>query len=96
MALTFEWDEKKARRNVNKHGVPFEEGKTVLNDPFAVTISDPDASEQEDRYLDIGLSCKGRLLVVWYIEREDNIRIIGCRKATRSERRTYEERPRQS
>jgi len=95
MALTFEWDEEKAKRNVSKHGITFEEGKTIFNDPFAVTIGDPDISEGETRYLDIGLSYRGRIMVVWYTEREHKIRIIGCRKATRSERRNYEEKPRE-
>ena len=92
MALTFEWDEEKSKRNVRKHGVTFEEAKTVFNDPFAITIADPDHSAEEERYLDIGLSVKERVLVVWYTEREENIRIIGCRRATPSERKTYEEK----
>ncbi len=92
MALAFEWDEEKSKRNVRKHGVTFEEAKTVFNDPFAITIADPDHSAEEERYLDIGLSVKERVLVVWYTEREENIRIIGCRRATPSERKTYEER----
>ena len=66
MALTFGWDEDKSKRNVRKHGVPFEEAKTVFNDPFAITINDPDHSAGEERYLDTGLSSKGRVLVVWY------------------------------
>ena len=92
MALTFEWDEEKSKRNFRKHGVAFEEAKTVFNDPFAITIADPDHSDEEERYLDIGLSVKESVLVVWYTEREENIRIIGCRRATRSERKTYEAR----
>lgn len=92
MALTFEWDEEKSKRNFRKHGVTFEEAKTVFNDSFAITIADPDHSDEEERYLDIGLSVKERVLVVWYTEREENIRIIGCRRATPSERKTYEER----
>lgn len=92
MALTFEWDEDKSRRNVVKHGVTFEKAKTVFNDPFASTIDNPDHSEDEDRYLGIGLSSKGRLLVVWYTEKNENIRIIGCRKATKYERKVYEEK----
>ena len=92
MALTFEWDENKSDRNLKKHGVDFEEAKTIFNDPFAITIDDPDHSVEEDRYVDIGLSSKGRMLVVWYTERNDNIRIIGSRKAARSERKIYEKR----
>lgn len=64
MALTFEWDENKSKRNLKKHDVDFEEAKTIFNDPFAITIDDPDHSVEEDRYLDIGLSSKGRMLVV--------------------------------
>jgi len=92
MALTYEWDEEKSRNNVRKHGVSFEEAKTIFNDPFAITIGDPDHSFSEERFLEIGMSAKGRILVVWYAERGDNIRVIGCRKATRSEWRKYEER----
>ena len=65
-------------------------GKTIFNDPFAITIYDPDCSELEERYLDIGISLKGRILVVWYTERNENIRIIGCRRANRFEREQYE------
>jgi uncharacterized DUF497 family protein len=89
MDLTFEWDEAKARRNELKHGVTFEEARTIFNDPFAMTISDPDHSDEEERWLDIGLSSRGTLLVVWYTERGENIRIIGCRRATKAETRTY-------
>jgi uncharacterized DUF497 family protein len=92
MALTFEWDENKSKQNFKNHGVTFVEAKTVFNDPFAITIKDPDHSDEEDRYLDIGLSFKGKMVVVWYTERNDSIRIIGCRKATRFERKAYEKR----
>ena len=61
MDLLFEWDEDKARRNEAKHGVSFDEGRTVFNDPSAITVSDPDHSEGEDRWIDIGFSAKGRL-----------------------------------
>jgi len=89
--LTFEWNEEKAKRNLRKHKVSFEEAKTVFNDPFSITISDPQHSIEEDRYVDIGCSSKGRVLVVVYTERKSNIRIISCRKATESERRVYEQ-----
>jgi uncharacterized DUF497 family protein len=91
MALTFEWDEEKSKGNIRKHGVSFDEAKTVFNDPFAMTIADPDHSLQEDRYIDMGMSSRGRLLVVWYTERGQNIRIIGSRKASPTQRRQYEE-----
>lgn len=61
----FEWDEEKANRNETKHGVTFEEAKTIFNDPFSMTIPDPDHSEDEERWLDVGLSADGRLLVVY-------------------------------
>jgi uncharacterized protein len=72
--------------------VDFEEAKTVFNDPYAITANDPDHSVGEERYLDIGISLKGRILVVWYTENNDVIRIIGCRKAGRNERKLYEKR----
>jgi hypothetical protein len=88
--LAFEWDQIKSEANVKKHGISFEEAKTVFNDPFALTVDDPDHSETEGRYIDVGLSGFGRLLIVWYTERNGNIRIIGCRKASRNERNSYE------
>jgi uncharacterized protein len=87
----FEWDEDKARENLKRHKVGFDEGSTVLSDPFSVTITDPDHSTEEDRYIDIGTSDKGRILVVCYTERRTRIRIISCRKATPGEMRRYEE-----
>jgi len=92
MPLTFEWDQNKSRKNERDHGISFEEAKTIFNDPFAITIDDPDHSNGEYRFIDIGFSLRGEVLVVWYTERSQNIRIIGCRKATRSERKKYEER----
>ena len=89
MQLLFEWDEDKARQNVEKHGVSFDEGRTVFNDPFAITMSDPDHSEDENRWIDIGFSAAGRLVVVWYTERGECIRLIGCRKVTPAEARCY-------
>ena len=90
MSLTFEWDQNKSDENERKHGITFEEAKTIFNDPFGITINDPDHSDDEYRYLDIGFSSKGRVLIVWYTERSENIRIIGCRKATNFERKAYE------
>ena len=89
MDLVFEWDEEKAKRNEAKHGVAFDEAKTIFNDPFAMTVSDPDHSDEEERWLNIGLSTEGRLLVVWYTERSEKIRIIGSRRATKAEERAY-------
>lgn len=92
MNLRFEWDEKKADANLRKHGVSFEEAITVFRDPVAVTIYDVAHSEVEDRYIDIGVSASGYILVVVYTERDSSIRIISCRQATLSERRQYERR----
>lgn len=92
MSLTFEWDEEKADENVRKHRVSFDEAKTVFNDPFSVTIDDPDHSSDEHRYIDIGLSSKERLIVVSYCERGEIIRIISSRKAKKKEQRSYEEK----
>jgi len=89
--LTFEWDEEKAKANLRKHRVSFEEAKTIFNDPSLLTFPDPEHSISEQRYLNIGLSSKGRVLVLIHTERGETIRIISCRKATLSERRAYEE-----
>ncbi|MEH2180840.1 BrnT family toxin [Nostoc sp.] len=91
MELRFEWHEKKAKENLKKHGINFEEAKTVFNDPFSITITDPDHSIEEKRYIDIGLSLRGELLVVVYTERQSNIRIISCRQDTKAERKVYEQ-----
>ncbi len=91
MKLTFEWDEVKARENLIKHKVPFDEGKTVFNDPFLLTYPDVDHSETEERYVNIGVSAKDRILVLIHAERQGKISIISCRKATVRERRNYEE-----
>lgn len=91
MELRFEWDELKAAENYRKHGVRFEEGATVFGDPLSITIDDPDHSTDEQRFVDIGSSEDGHVLVVSYTERGTNIRIISCREATRKERRQYEE-----
>jgi uncharacterized protein len=89
--LLFEWDEVKARENLKRHKVPFDEGKTIFNDPFLLTYPDIDSSEAEERYINIGLSVKNRVLVLIHTERQSKIRIISCRKATARERRHYEE-----
>jgi hypothetical protein len=91
MKLNFEWDEKKAKSNRKKHGIGFAEAATVFLDPFSITIPDHDHSAEEQRYIDIGSSEKGRVLVVVYTDRGVNIRIISCRKATYPERQYYEE-----
>mgnify|MGYP001266208881 CR=1 FL=1 len=89
--LKFEWDETKARSNLAKHGVSFEEAASVFGDPLALTFSDPDHSLGEKRWLTFGVSRSGRLLVVAHTERGRAIRIISARKATRHERGIYEQ-----
>ena len=91
METTFEWDKEKARTNQRKHGVSFDEAKTVALDPLSITISDPADSVAEERFVDIGASVKGRILVVVYTERGSNIRLISCRTATPSEVKAYEQ-----
>lgn len=91
MKLKFEWDEEKAEASLKKHKVSFDEATTVFIDSFSITIPDSEHSVDEQRYIDIGSSDKGRVLVVVYTERGANIRIISCRKAIPSERKLYEE-----
>jgi uncharacterized protein len=93
-ALIFEWDEKKSRTNKQKHGVSFEEAKTVFFDERALLVEDPDHSESEDRFILLGFSASLRLLVVChcYRDQEDVIRIISARKATRPEAQSYKKR----
>lgn len=88
--LEFEWDEEKAASNFKKHKVTFAEAKTVFADPFAITIDDPEHSIEEQRFIDIGISAAGNILVVSYTERKE-IR-LSCRKASKSERMIYEEK----
>jgi len=88
--MEFEWDAGKAASNADKHGVTFEEAMTVFGDPLELAISDPHHSQGEFRFLSIGKSLTGRLLVVAYTEREARTRIISARDANPRERRTYE------
>lgn len=90
MNLRFEWDETKAAANIRKHGITFEEAVTVLGDSHSITIYDQFHSDEEERFIDIGMSESGRLLVVVYVERKMSIRIISCRKATHKEEMQYE------
>jgi hypothetical protein len=90
MQLEFEWDESKANRNFNKHGVRFEEAITVFLDPNAVTLSDVLHSLNEERYIDIGLASTGRLLLVVYTERGSRIRLISSRLCTPREAKLYD------
>ena len=89
--MRLEWDAPKAAANLRKHGVSFEEASSVFFAPLSATGDDPDHSPSERRFVTLGISFSGRLLVVAYAEREDAIRIISARKATRSERKLYEE-----
>ena len=89
--MHFEWDPEKARANLAKHGVSFEEAMRAFLDPLSVTILDPDHTEGEDRFVLIGQSPTGRLLVVVHTDRGDAVRLISARRATRRERRTYEQ-----
>ena len=90
--LDFAWDEDKAAANVKKHGISFQEAKAVFGDPFSVTINDPAHSVSEYRFVDIGASTSGMILAVAYAERGQKIRLVSCRKATKAERKIYEER----
>lgn len=89
--MEFEWNPEKAALNLQKHGVLFTEATTVFNDPLSTTFPDPDHSVGESRYVIIGLSRFGQLLVVSHTDRGEKIRIISDRKATRQEQRFYEE-----
>ncbi len=92
MAYIFEWDPKKAEANARKHGVTFHEASTVFGDPLGLLMPDPDHSLGEERYLVLGMSNRERLLVVSFAERPPRTRLISARRATRRERRRYEEK----
>ena len=89
--MKFEWNPDKAESNYGKHVVSFEEAATVFNDSLSVTFPDPDHSIGESRYVIIGVSRFGQLLMVAHTDRGEIIRIISARKATRPERRFYEQ-----
>lgn len=91
MGIEFEWDPEKAATNLEKHGVSFEEAATVFRDPLSLTFPDPDHSIREDRYIIIGQSIVGLILIVAHTERGQTLRIISARKATRNEKAFYEE-----
>ncbi|MBM3289228.1 MAG: BrnT family toxin [Candidatus Hydrogenedentes bacterium] len=86
-----EWDNKKARQNVVKHAISFEEAVTVFYDPLSATFPDEDHSVRERRLVTIGCSSRGRLLVIAHTERQGRLRIISARKATAHERRRHDE-----
>jgi hypothetical protein len=89
--INFEWDENKNRKNQKKHGISFNEAKTVFYDENALVIDDPEHSEEENRFIILGLSNKTNLLVVCHCYRASDtvIRIISARKATKSEKKQY-------
>ena len=91
MAVTFEWDPKKAAKNLAKHGVNFEEALTVFSDPLGRIVDDPRHSRGEERLVLIGQSRTQTLLAVMFSDRKHRVRIISARPVTRAERRTYEE-----
>ena len=90
MSMDFEWNENKAKANLAKHSVSFDEAKTVFVDPFYIDFYDPDHSNDEERYIIIGQSQQRRLLVVSYTERQHRTRLISARDATRREKDIYE------
>lgn len=89
--IGFEWDARKKAANWLKHGVTFREASTVFGDPLSITIPDPDHGTNEERSVIIGMSNKPRLLVVVHTIRQDRVRLISARVATKRERRNYEE-----
>ncbi len=89
--MEYDWDNKKAETNLSKHGITFEEAKTVFEDPLYVDFYDPDHSLGEHRFILLGQSAQGRLLFVSYMERGNGIRLISAREATLSERKAYEQ-----
>ena len=89
--MKFKWDSQKADSNLKKHGVSFQEAASVLGDALSITYYDPDHSVREHRFITVGMSRSGRVLMVAHTDRGDNVRIISARKTTRQERRYYEE-----
>ncbi len=88
--MHFEWNQEKAKKNLSKHKVSFEEAATVFYDPLSATFDDPDHSIMERRYITIGMSSQSRVLVVSYTERSNVLRIISARVATAHERKRHE------
>ncbi len=89
--MEFEWDTRKSNNNFKKHGVSFHEASTIFGDPLSITFDDPDHSVGEHRFLTFGNSITNRLLVIVHTERQGKIRIISARRATRQERKIYED-----
>jgi uncharacterized protein len=89
--MLFEWNKNKARQNLIKHGISFEEASTAFRDAMSVTVADPLHSEDEERFILLGYSEKNRLLVVVHTDRNNRIRLISARPASKKERMKYEE-----
>lgn len=89
--MIYEWDSRKAKANLRQHRVPFEEAAAVFLDPLAITYPDPAHSHDEFREITIGHSAKQGVIFLSHTQRGDHVRIIGARKATRRERKQYEE-----
>ena len=89
--MIYEWDAEKAKRNLHKHGVTFEDAAAVFLDPLALTFPDPDHSSGEDREITIGRSSRQQIVFVSHCQRGNRLRIISARKTTRRERKQYEE-----
>ncbi|MDA8434275.1 MAG: BrnT family toxin [Nitrospiraceae bacterium] len=89
--MKFEWDPEKSEANLKKHGISFHDAATIFGDPLALTFNDPDHSIGEHRLLTFGYSRMGQLLVVVHTERRGTTRIISARRATRQERKIYED-----
>jgi len=89
--VTFEWDPAKARLNRRKHGVTFQEAASVFGDALSLTYSDPDQSDSERRFMTMGSSSAGRILIIAHTEFNDSIRVISAREASKHEKRHYEE-----
>jgi len=91
MKLSFEWNAAKANTNLSKHDVNFDEAETVFDDPFAITFPDEEHSQNEVRFIILGFSNKARILIVVFTKRDETIRLISSRKATKNERKSYEQ-----
>ncbi len=94
--LLFEWDPEKAKENLKTHGISFDEASTAFGDTLSLAIYDPLHSDEEDRFVLIGNSHRHRLLVLVHTERADRVRLISARKATKKERKQYEENAKRS
>lgn len=89
--MTFDWDDEKAARKLAKHGVAFDEAVSAFDDPLYIDFFDPEHSENEHRYIRVGCSERGRVLVALYTERGSVTRLISARLATKREQQAYEE-----